>query len=157
LVDVSRPPFPARESDELQRIVRQEAPNLTGLASRVGRDWLEDDEAEALADVTLNYFLAYQLGPDSEPLPDAGILGDGLSALIEQQRRSFWDELPPDSPAASARCSAWSPAASRTARSRKALFVTEKTAGAHVSSILAKLHVRSRVEVATTAQRLGLV
>jgi DNA-binding NarL/FixJ family response regulator len=35
--------------------------------------------------------------------------------------------------------------------------VTEKTAGAHVSSILAKLHVRSRVEAATTAQRLGLV
>ena len=39
----------------------------------------------------------------------------------------------------------------------QALFVTEKTAGAHVSSILAKLRVRSRVEAATTAQRLGLV
>jgi DNA-binding CsgD family transcriptional regulator/tetratricopeptide (TPR) repeat protein len=39
----------------------------------------------------------------------------------------------------------------------QALFVTEKTAGAHVSSILGKLHVRSRVEAATTAQRLGLV
>jgi DNA-binding NarL/FixJ family response regulator len=39
----------------------------------------------------------------------------------------------------------------------QALFVTEKTAGAHVSSILAKLHVRSRLEAATAAQRLGLV
>jgi DNA-binding CsgD family transcriptional regulator len=37
------------------------------------------------------------------------------------------------------------------------LFVTEKTAGAHVSSILAKLRVRSRLEAATTAQRLGLL
>ena len=36
------------------------------------------------------------------------------------------------------------------------LFVTEKTAGAHVSSILAKLRVRSRLEAATAAQRLGL-
>jgi DNA-binding CsgD family transcriptional regulator/tetratricopeptide (TPR) repeat protein len=38
-----------------------------------------------------------------------------------------------------------------------ALFVTEKTAGAHVSSILGKLGVRSRVEAATAAHRLGLV
>jgi DNA-binding CsgD family transcriptional regulator/tetratricopeptide (TPR) repeat protein len=37
------------------------------------------------------------------------------------------------------------------------LFITEKTAGAHVSSILAGLHVRSRVEAATAAHRLGLV
>jgi DNA-binding CsgD family transcriptional regulator len=37
------------------------------------------------------------------------------------------------------------------------LFVTEKTAGAHVSAILAKLRVRSRLEAATTAQRLGLL
>jgi hypothetical protein len=93
---VKCPPFPAREYDELQRIVRQEAPNLTELASRVGSDWLGDGDAEALADVTLNYFLGHQLGPDDEPLPDVGILGDYLSALIEQQRRSFWDELPPD-------------------------------------------------------------
>jgi DNA-binding CsgD family transcriptional regulator/tetratricopeptide (TPR) repeat protein len=39
----------------------------------------------------------------------------------------------------------------------QALFVTERTAGAHVSSILAKLHVRSRLEAATAAHRLGLV
>ncbi len=39
----------------------------------------------------------------------------------------------------------------------QALFITEKTAGAHVSSILAKLAVRSRVEAATTAHRLGLI
>jgi hypothetical protein len=39
----------------------------------------------------------------------------------------------------------------------KALFVTEKTASAHVSSILSKLSVRSRVEAAATAHRLGLV
>lgn len=38
----------------------------------------------------------------------------------------------------------------------KTLFITEKTAGAHVSSILARLGVRSRVEAATTAHRLGL-
>jgi predicted ATPase/DNA-binding CsgD family transcriptional regulator len=37
------------------------------------------------------------------------------------------------------------------------LFVTEKTAGAHVSNILAKLEVRSRVEAATVAHRLRLV
>ena len=37
------------------------------------------------------------------------------------------------------------------------LFVTEKTASAHVSSILTKLSVRSRVEAAATAHRLGLV
>jgi DNA-binding NarL/FixJ family response regulator len=36
------------------------------------------------------------------------------------------------------------------------LFITEKTASAHVSRILAKLHVRTRVEAATTAQRLGV-
>ena len=39
----------------------------------------------------------------------------------------------------------------------QALFVTEKTAGAHVSNILAKLGVRDRVEAATVAQRLGLL
>jgi ATP/maltotriose-dependent transcriptional regulator MalT len=39
----------------------------------------------------------------------------------------------------------------------RALFVTEKTASAHVSSILSKLSVRSRVEAAATAHRLGLV
>jgi DNA-binding NarL/FixJ family response regulator len=39
----------------------------------------------------------------------------------------------------------------------KALFVTEKTASAHVSSILSKLSARSRVEAAATAHRLGLV
>lgn len=37
------------------------------------------------------------------------------------------------------------------------LFVTEKTAAAHVSNILAKLGVRSRVEAAAAAHRLGLV
>jgi DNA-binding CsgD family transcriptional regulator len=37
------------------------------------------------------------------------------------------------------------------------LFITEKTADAHVSSILAGLGVRSRVEAATKAHRLGLV
>jgi DNA-binding CsgD family transcriptional regulator len=36
------------------------------------------------------------------------------------------------------------------------LFITEKTAGAHVSSILATLRVRSRVEAATAAHRMGL-
>ena len=39
----------------------------------------------------------------------------------------------------------------------KTLFITEKTAGAHVSSILGKLGVRSRVQAATAAHRLGLV
>ncbi|MCA1678643.1 MAG: LuxR C-terminal-related transcriptional regulator, partial [Actinobacteria bacterium] len=38
-----------------------------------------------------------------------------------------------------------------------ALFVSEKTAGAHVSNILGKLGVRGRVEAATTAYRLGLI
>ncbi|WP_205697897.1 helix-turn-helix transcriptional regulator [Conexibacter sp. SYSU D00693] len=39
----------------------------------------------------------------------------------------------------------------------EALFVTEKTAGAHVSNILSKLGVRGRVEAATLAHRLGLL
>ena len=69
---------------------------MVKLASCVGSDRLEDTDAEALADVSLNHFLGHQRGPDSEPLPDVGILGDHLSALTEQQRRSFWDELPPD-------------------------------------------------------------
>jgi DNA-binding CsgD family transcriptional regulator len=37
------------------------------------------------------------------------------------------------------------------------LFITEKTADTHVSRILSGLGVRSRVEAATTAHRLGLV
>jgi DNA-binding CsgD family transcriptional regulator/tetratricopeptide (TPR) repeat protein len=37
------------------------------------------------------------------------------------------------------------------------LFITEKTAGAHVSGILAALGVRSRVEAATVAHRRGLI
>jgi ATP/maltotriose-dependent transcriptional regulator MalT len=49
-------------------------------------------------------------------------------------------------------------AAGRTNREiAQALFITEKTAGAHVSSILGKLGVRSRVQAATAAHRLGLV
>jgi DNA-binding NarL/FixJ family response regulator len=36
------------------------------------------------------------------------------------------------------------------------LFIAEKTASVHVSRILAKLGVRSRVEAATAAHRLGL-
>ncbi|MCA1699171.1 MAG: LuxR C-terminal-related transcriptional regulator [Actinobacteria bacterium] len=39
----------------------------------------------------------------------------------------------------------------------RALFVTEKTAAAHVSNILGKLGVRGRVEAATAAHRLGLL
>jgi DNA-binding CsgD family transcriptional regulator len=38
----------------------------------------------------------------------------------------------------------------------EALFISEKTASVHVSRILAKLGVRSRVEAATSAHRLGL-
>jgi DNA-binding CsgD family transcriptional regulator len=37
------------------------------------------------------------------------------------------------------------------------LFISEKTASVHVSRILAKLDVRSRLEAATAAQRLGIV
>jgi DNA-binding CsgD family transcriptional regulator/tetratricopeptide (TPR) repeat protein len=49
-------------------------------------------------------------------------------------------------------------AAGRTNREIAAtLFITEKTAGAHVSSILGRLGVRSRVQAATAAHRLGLV
>jgi DNA-binding CsgD family transcriptional regulator len=39
----------------------------------------------------------------------------------------------------------------------KALFISPKTASAHVSHILSKLDVKSRVEAAITAHRLGLV
>jgi DNA-binding CsgD family transcriptional regulator/tetratricopeptide (TPR) repeat protein len=38
----------------------------------------------------------------------------------------------------------------------ESLFISEKTASVHVSRILAKLGVRSRVEAATSAHRLGL-
>jgi DNA-binding NarL/FixJ family response regulator len=38
-----------------------------------------------------------------------------------------------------------------------ALFITEKTAGLHVSNILAKLGVANRVEAAAVAGRLGLL
>jgi DNA-binding CsgD family transcriptional regulator len=49
-------------------------------------------------------------------------------------------------------------AAGRTNREiAESLFVSEKTAGHHVSSILRKLGVRGRVEAAGAAQRLGLV
>jgi DNA-binding NarL/FixJ family response regulator len=36
-------------------------------------------------------------------------------------------------------------------------FMAEKTAGVHVSRILAKLEVSSRVEAVAAAQRLGIV
>ena len=38
----------------------------------------------------------------------------------------------------------------------EALFISTKTASAHVSHILSKLDVRSRIEAATAAHRLGL-
>jgi DNA-binding NarL/FixJ family response regulator len=38
-----------------------------------------------------------------------------------------------------------------------ALFITPKTASVHISNILRKLQVTSRVQAATTAHRLGLV
>jgi DNA-binding CsgD family transcriptional regulator len=41
-------------------------------------------------------------------------------------------------------------------RIAEALFITESTAGVHVSNILGKLGVTSRTEAATTAVRLGL-
>jgi DNA-binding NarL/FixJ family response regulator len=37
------------------------------------------------------------------------------------------------------------------------LFISPKTATAHVSNILAKLGVHNRVEAATIAHRLGIV
>jgi DNA-binding NarL/FixJ family response regulator len=36
------------------------------------------------------------------------------------------------------------------------LFITEKTAGHHVSSILAKLGARTRTEAASTARKMGI-
>ena len=48
-------------------------------------------------------------------------------------------------------------AAGRTNRQIAAeLFITDRTAGHHVSSILAKLGVHGRTEAAATAHRLGL-
>jgi DNA-binding CsgD family transcriptional regulator len=49
-------------------------------------------------------------------------------------------------------------AAGRTNRQiAETLFITEKTAAHHVSSILGKLGVQGRTEAATVAQRLGLL
>ena len=42
------------------------------------------------------------------------------------------------------------------ARDGEELFVSEKTAGVHVSNILRKLGVSSRVDAAAIAQRLGI-
>jgi DNA-binding NarL/FixJ family response regulator len=39
----------------------------------------------------------------------------------------------------------------------KSLFISEKTAGTHVSNILRKLGVARRTEAATVAHRLGLL
>ena len=39
----------------------------------------------------------------------------------------------------------------------RTLFISPKTATVHVSNILAKLGVRSRVEAATMAHRLGVL
>ena len=41
-------------------------------------------------------------------------------------------------------------------RIAETLFISESTAGVHVSNILGKLGVSSRTEAATTAVRLGL-
>jgi DNA-binding CsgD family transcriptional regulator len=38
----------------------------------------------------------------------------------------------------------------------QALFISPRTASVHVSNILAKLRVRTRVEAAAVAHRLGL-
>jgi DNA-binding NarL/FixJ family response regulator len=49
-------------------------------------------------------------------------------------------------------------AAGRTNRQiGEELFVSEKTASVHVSNILRKLGVTSRVDAAAVAQRLGVV
>jgi DNA-binding NarL/FixJ family response regulator len=42
-------------------------------------------------------------------------------------------------------------------RIAEALFISESTAGVHVSNILGKLGVASRTEAAAVATRLGLV
>ena len=42
-------------------------------------------------------------------------------------------------------------------RIAETLFISESTAGVHVSNILGKLGVGSRTEAATVAARLGLV
>jgi DNA-binding NarL/FixJ family response regulator len=42
-------------------------------------------------------------------------------------------------------------------RIAETLFISESTAGVHVSNILGKLGVASRTEAATVAARLGLV
>jgi len=87
-----RPHFPEREYEELQRMIRHEAPQLGDLAARVGSDWLDDAEVEALVSAAVDYYFGNQLGRDGEPLADAGIFGDDVAALVEQQRRSFWDQ-----------------------------------------------------------------
>jgi DNA-binding NarL/FixJ family response regulator len=42
-------------------------------------------------------------------------------------------------------------------RIAETLFISESTAGVHVSNILGKLGVATRTEAATTATRLGLI
>ena len=77
---------------------------------------------------------------------------------------SRWRRQPPSptttSPASASRLgrprsSASSPPDVRTARSGAQLYVSEKTASVHVSNIIRKLGVTTRVEAAAVAQRLG--
>ena len=115
----------------------------------------------------------------AEVLADAWTRADALGALplreaIESLARRSRVELPIDGPAA---VTDEEPAPSDdhglTAREREVLallvqghtnrriaeelFISESTAGVHVSNILGKLEVRTRTEAASVAARLGLV
>ena len=58
---------------------------------------------------------------------------------------------------ASATSSRWSPSGRTNRQIGEALFITENTAGVHVSNILAKFGVSGRGEAAAMAYHLGLV
>jgi DNA-binding CsgD family transcriptional regulator/tetratricopeptide (TPR) repeat protein len=96
----------------------------------------------------------------------AAWLQDQLEALARRGRLSLVDGTPPVVPAAVERHGlterelAVLELVARGLTNRQIgeqLFMAQKTASVHVSRILAKLNVSTRVEAATAAQRLGIV
>jgi len=105
------------------------------IARRCGAAWLRE-QLEGLA-------RRARLSPGGDVPADGAPVGDAVERLrLTERERAVLELL----------------AVGKTNREIGAqLFMAEKTASVHVSRILAKLDVSSRVEAATAAQRLGIV
>jgi DNA-binding CsgD family transcriptional regulator len=118
---------------------RKEADEVTGLGLTITKDcgasWLHD-QLSVLA-------RRARLSVPGDPSPERAAAADPVEALGLTERELSVLEL-----------------VARGLTNREIgehLFMAEKTASVHVSRILAKLDVGSRVEAATAAQRLGIV